>query len=176
MARSYRRTSGRTELDAYWLELLCLRLLMMFGCTGSPAIGNGTTAGKLRTTATAAGRAAGVDVSKASADDLWDLSAETDTIAAQYRAYWLYLNASGTASIVAGSNAASAALALAALPDPSATLAIWGVFVAGPSTDFNAGGGLAAQGTIYNGIPAGVPIRMVGQTYVAPTLVNITKF
>lgn len=117
----------------------------------SGAIGNGGTAGRLRTTATVNYRVAGSLYSKASTDDLWNLSAETNTTGAQYRAYYLYLDASGTATIEAGSNAATAAAAIAALPDVAATKAVIGVYVAGLSTDFDAAGGLAAQGTTYNG-------------------------
>lgn len=120
----------------------------------SGAISNGGTAGRLRTTATAAFTVAGSLYSKASTDDLWNLSAETDTIADQYRAYYLYLDASGTATIGAGSNAASLAAAVAALPDVPATKSVIGTYVAGPETDFDDAGGLAAQGTIYNGYPA----------------------
>jgi hypothetical protein len=117
----------------------------------SGAIANGGTAGRLRTTATVAFRVAGSLYSKASTDDLWNLSAETDTIADQYRAYYLYLDASGTATIGAGSNAATLAAAIAALPDVAATKAVIGVYVAGPETDFDDAGGLSSQGTIYNG-------------------------
>lgn len=119
----------------------------------SGAIANGGTAGRLRTTATVAFTVAGSLYSKASTDDLWNLSAETNTTSGQYRAYYLYLDASGTATIGAGSNAASAAAAIAALPDVAATKSVIGTYVAGPSTDFDAAGGLAAQGTIYNGYP-----------------------
>jgi hypothetical protein len=119
--------------------------------TNSGAIGNGSTAGRLRTTATVNYRVAGSLYSKSSTDDLWNLSAETNTTGAQYRAYYLYLDASGTATIGAGSNAASAAAAIAALPDVAATKAVIGVYVAGLSTDFDGAGGLAAQGTVYNG-------------------------
>lgn len=121
---------------------------------GYPNVGNGGTAGRLRTNATVSYSVAGSHYSKASTDDLWNLSAETNTTGAQYRAYYLYLDASGTASIGAGSNAATAAAAIAALPDVPATKSVLGTYVAGPSTDFDAAGGLAAQGTIYNGYPA----------------------
>jgi hypothetical protein len=89
--------------------------------------------------------------SKASTDDLWNLSAITDTTGAQYRAVALCLDASGTATIETGAVATSAALALQALPVIPTTKSVVGVFVAGPSTNWDAGGGLAAQGTIYNG-------------------------
>lgn len=100
---------------------------------------------------------AGVTYKKVMTDDLWDLSAETDTIAAKYRAYWLCLDSGGTASIVkqTGADSASAAAAIAALPKVTVTKAVLGVYVAGPSTDFNGAAGLAAQGTIYDGLPAG---------------------
>ncbi|MCA9489138.1 MAG: hypothetical protein KC621_04430 [Myxococcales bacterium] len=46
------------------------------------------------------------------------------------------------------------------------------MFVADPSCDFDAGG-LAAQGTIYDGIPAGVPIGVPGKTYIQPPIVAL---
>lgn len=129
-----------------------------FSHSGVPAIGNGTTAGTLRTNASVVGHVAGVDFTKASTDDLWDLSSETDTAAATFRAYWLYVNAAGTASFAAGSDVASAAAALASLPAPDAAKCVFGVYVAGAATDFDDAGGLAAQGTVYNGVPAGAKI------------------
>ncbi len=93
----------------------------------------------------------GTRYSKNATDDLWNLSGETDTTGVQYRAYWLYLNSSGTASFAASTNAASLAAALAALPTIDPTKAVIGIYVASPSCDFNGAAGLAAQGTIYNG-------------------------
>lgn len=119
-------------------------------------IGNGTTAGNLRTNAACDFVVNGELFNKASTDDLWDLSAETDTVAAQYRAYSLELDDTGTGSIVAGSNAASETLAYAGLAAPVAGQSRIGVFIAGPSTDFDDAGGLAAQGTIFNGWPLSV--------------------
>ncbi len=140
---------------------------------GNPAITDGTTDGKLQNAAIDYS-IDGKTYSKAATDDLWDLSAQTDTIAAQYRAYALYLDAAGTATIGAGSNAASAALAIAALPAFVTTKCIVGVYVAGPSTDFNGAAGLAAQGTIHNGVPtgstdtAGNPLSVDLITSIAP--------
>jgi hypothetical protein len=121
--------------------------------TTSIGIVNGTTAGYLKPAADVFFSIGGTFYRKAATDDLWNLSAQTDTTGAQYRAIALYLDASGTASIGAGSNAASAAAAIAALPATPSTKALVGTFVAGLSTDFDAGGGLSAQGTIYNGHP-----------------------
>lgn len=146
---------------------------MAFSIRVSGAIGNGTTAGNLRTTAASTYNIAGLQYTLASTDDLWDLSGETDTTAGQFRAYWLYADAAGTTSIVAGANATSSALALGALPDPSDTLSIMGVYVAGAATDFNAAGGLAAQGTIYNGIPAGANIGAIQNLHQKPTIVKV---
>lgn len=123
-------------------------------CEGYSTIANGTTAGKLKTTTTVSFRVDGVLYTKAATDDLWNLAGETDTTGAQYRAYWLYIGADGTASIEAGSNAASATLARQALPVPSATKSVFGVYTAGLSTNFDAVGGLSGQGTITHGIPS----------------------
>jgi hypothetical protein len=173
MHTNRRKTGGRAEMDQQWAVMNILTMLLCFSSLSASAIGNGTTAGRLRTTATTAFRIGNKEYSKASTDDLWNLAAETNTIAAQYRAYWLYLDSSGAASIAAGSNAASAALALKALPNITVTKSVIGVYVAGPSTDFDAGGGLAAQGTIHNGIPDGVPTGVPGQLYAKPTITSL---
>ncbi len=161
-----RKTGRRDELAALWKRIASLNLLLGFSTFSAAAIGNGTTSGRLRTNAAVNYRVAGVEYSKASTDDLWDLSAETATDASSYRAYWLYLDSAGASSFVAGGDKGSAALALADLPDVVETKSILGVFVAGPSTNF--ANALAAQGTIYDGIPAGAAIGVPGQVYAAP--------
>lgn len=164
MATVRRNTPGpaRAELDFLHRLIQSLKLHLCNGTQITGAIGNGGTAGHLRTTASVNYKIGQFQYTKASTDDLWNLSAQTDTTAGQYRAYWLYLDASGMASIGAGSNASTAALALAALPVVTATKSVIGVFVAGPSTDFNGAGGLAAQGTIYNGFPEGARLDVEG--------------
>lgn len=130
-------------------------------------IEDGTTDGYLATSGPTAYKINGQLYNKAGTDDLWNLSAQTDTTGAQYRAYWLYLDASGTATIAAGTNAASEAAAIAALPALAADKSAIGVYVAGLSTDFNGAAGLAAQGTIIYGVPAAL-----AQTYAAPAAVT----
>jgi hypothetical protein len=134
-------------------------------------IANGTTPGCLKTQADSVYAIAGTWYRKASTDDLWDLSAQTDTIAAQYKAFWLYVDAGGTATIAAGTVAASEAAAIAALPAEVSTKCPLGVFVAGPSCDFNGAGGLAAQGTIINGRAAAMADPSA-QSSTATTLVS----
>jgi hypothetical protein len=166
MSTTQRKIGGTAQS---LLNVIVQHLNHLANCIyGLPAIGNGTTAGRLRTTAATAFKCDGKQKSKASTDNLWNLSAETDTIAAEYRAYWLYVDASGTASIAAGSNAASEAAALAALPARSLTKAVFGVFIAGPETDFDDAGGLAAQGTIYDDVPAGATGEFQSAELVAP--------
>ena len=177
MGSNIRKTGRRNELDALWQRHNSILLLLAFSTFNDGAIGNGTTAGNLRTTVSVDYRIAGVQAaSKASTDDLWDLSAEADTTAAQFRAYWLYLDSAGAASIAAGSNQTTAALALENLPALDETKSIIGVYVAGVSTDFDDAGGLAAQGTIYDGIPAGAPCGVPGKTYVAPELATLVGY
>lgn len=172
MSRSIRHTPDISA--ALWAEIASTSMRAHFSTYGAPAIGNGGTAGNLRTNASTIGRVAGVEVTKASTDDLWDLSGETDTIAAQYRAYWLYVSAAGAGSFVAGPNAPTAAQALAALPAPAEDQCIVGVYVAGPTTDFDDAGGLAAQGDIYNGIAPGAALDGTGKTlYQAPARVDL---
>ena len=141
------------NIDNLYDDLYALLYRREHEALGHANVGNGGTAGRLRTNSSVTYRIGGTLYVKASTDDLWNLSAETDTTGAQYRAYWLYLDSSGTAAVGAGTNAASAAAAIAALPTVASTKAVIGVFVAGLSTDFDAVGGLAAQGTIYNGWP-----------------------
>lgn len=154
------KNGRRAELDQIIQGVNALNLQINHGPVQSGAIGNGGTAGRLRTTAAITFRLAGLALAKASTDNLWNLSAQTDTIAAQRRAFWLYLDASGTATIAAGTNAGNTdALALAALPAIDLTKSVIGVFVAGPLTNFDDAGGLAAQGTIYDGIPSAALTR-----------------
>lgn len=161
MARTIRKTPGIEPLIDVHAEVASLMARLMFSHTGAPAIGNGTTNGRLRTNASVTGNIAAVPVTKASTDDLWNLSAQTATPASTFRAIWLYIDAAGTASIAAGTNAASAAAALAALPAPDETKCIFGVYVAGGSTNF--ANALAAQGTIHNGIPSGAALDGLGR-------------
>lgn len=161
-------TIGRAEADALWARLASLNLLANFSTRSAPGIADGTTAGKLKTTATTAFTIAGRSYSKNATDDLWDLSGETDTGEDVYRAYWLLLNTSGAASIAAGPDAASEEEALRRLPLLDGTKSIIGAFVAGPETDFDDAGGLEAQGTVHDGIPDGANIGVPRQVYAAP--------
>ncbi len=130
--------------------------LLAFGAQTSPVLANGTTDGKIKTSVGMSYRIALDLFYKAATDNLWDLSAEVDTIAAEYRAYALELDSSGTASFVASSTEASAAAAFAALAAVGATKSRVGIYIAGPSTDFNGVAHLLAQGTYYNGVPQAV--------------------
>ena len=114
---------------------------------GGASFADGTTAGKIKTvTGTIDFCVNGEVYSKAATDDFWDLSAETDTAASKYRAYWLYINASlaasfGTIATPGAGDSATAAAAVAALlaaGEPAADKAVVGVFIAGPSTDMSA--------------------------------------
>jgi hypothetical protein len=171
MPTKVRKTGSRSEMDSQWAFLNALIMVMAFSTLSAPAIGNGTTAGRLRTTASVDFRISNKQYTKASTDDLWNLSAETATSAGVYRAYWLYLDASGAASVAAGSNASTAALALKTLPDITETKSVIGVYVAGPSTNF--ANALAAQGTIHNGIPDGVPVGVPGKSFAKPTIASL---
>lgn len=167
-----RKTGGRGELDSMWSVLASLTLLVGNSTYDQPGVGDGTTNGNLRTTASADFRVAGIQYTKAATDDLWDLSGETATGAAEYRAYWLLVDSAGAASFAASGEQASEALALEDLPALDGTKSVLGVFVAGPSTDFTSA--LAAQGGVYDAIPEGAhngapgghinpqPIELVG--------------
>lgn len=153
-----RKVGGRTEFDAVWNQLNGLVLATLFSVLDPPGLANGTTPGQLQTGNNVDYRIGPASkYTKAATDDLFDLSGEADTDAASYRAYWLYLDDAGVASVAAGEDRSSEALALAALPAPSGGLSIVGVYVAGPSTDFDDAGGLTGQGTVHEGLPAGVP-------------------
>jgi len=165
-----RKTGGREELDAAWTQVNALVADLTAVRTAEVAllarqqneaksysgIGDGTTAGKLKTSMGTDFSVGGVLYNKANADDLFGLTGEVDTAADKFRAYWLLLDDSGTAAIQAGTDADSAAEAIAALPTPTAGNAVIGCYVAGLACDFDDAGGLAAQGTIYNGWPSAV--------------------
>lgn len=152
-AINIRRTSDRKEIDQMLLIFGCLLLVEQFSTKDAPAISNGTTAGRLRTNASVVFSVGKTQFAKASTDDLWNLSAQTALAAAQYRAYWLLLDNAGAATIAVGTIQSTALLALGTLPALDGTKSVIGVYVAGPSTNFASA--LAAQGTIYNGIPDG---------------------
>lgn len=166
-----RNDGGRLVLAALLLVINGLVYKTQHATQDDGGIADGTTDGKLQNVNAVDFKVAGLTYTKAATDDLWNLAGETDTTASQYRAYWLYLNASGTASVAAGSNASSAALALAALPALDVTKSVIGVYVANPSCDFNGAAGLAAQGTIYDGVPDGVP----GMS-AAPSITTLVNF
>jgi hypothetical protein len=154
MSVTVRKTpvGGRHELDRI-TAILNSRQLLSY-----PNVGNGTTAGKLRTNATTVGRIGGLMISKASADDLWAFAAEAALTAGQYRGYWLAIDVSGAAIAVAstrGTVQTTQALAKANLPAIDLSWLIVGVYIAGTAgaTDFTAA--LVAQGAVFNGIPDG---------------------
>lgn len=152
---SVRKTAPhREELDAL-IRQHNLRLTDENGPLSLPVIGNGTTAGRLRTTGSTTFRINGQLYSKASTDDLWNLSALTNVGAGVYRGVALCISDAGVATIVAGTaNADAEAAARAALALVPSTVAVLGVYIAGPSTDWDDAGGLAAQGEIRVGRPA----------------------
>lgn len=154
------------NVAAIRVDLAALLLRIQYGCVSTPLIANATTAGKLKTTSDAlVYRIGGIGYLKASTDNLWDLTGQTATTNVQYRAFYLYLDASGTASIGAGTNATTAGLAIAALPSVPTTKSVIGTYVAGPSTTFT--NALAAQGTIYNGWPTTLSLTSEAITYGA---------
>lgn len=168
-----RKTGGRTEFNAIWTQVEALIVDLQAALTrydnsarDHANIGNGTTTGRLRTNSPVSFAIAGALYNKASTDDLWNLSAETSLSTGQYKAYWLYLDSSGVATIAAGTVAASAAAAIAALPAVTSTKSVVGVYVAGPSTNF--ANALAAQGTIYNGHPAVYTMTATTTTLISP--------
>lgn len=122
-----------------------------------------TQVGKIKTVGgTVEFRVNGEHYIKAATDNLWDFTAETDTAALKYRAYWLYLDNAGAATFGTISSpgtgdSTSAVLAKAALlaaGEPAADKAVVGVFVAGPSTDMSADAIVAKSGaTMEYGIP-----------------------
>lgn len=114
-------------------------------------------------------RVNGEPLEKAATDNFWDLSAQTDTPALEYCAFYLLVNASGAASIQrASANAASAAAARAVLLAdglPPADKAVFGVFVAGPETDFSMDAIVAVSGAVMS---YGFPADMINVITAAP--------
>lgn len=132
-----------------------------------PGVANGTTAGRFQHTGNLAYEINGVCYSKSAADDVWNLSGLTTLTGAQYKATALCLDSAGTATIVSGATAATAAAALAlGLAAVGSTVAVIGVFVASPSTNYS--NALSSQGTLYQGRPPATA------TYVAPDAVTPT--
>ena len=153
MSISIRRTGGIDMIESliYSLQAALNRVL------GYATIANGTTAGKLKTTTDAAFGIGSRVFLKAATDDLWTLSGIATMSSGQYRAVTLYIDSAGTATIDSGTVSTTAALALSLAPVIPPTKSIFGVFVAGPSTNF--GSALTSQGTLYHGIPDGYGTR-----------------
>lgn len=169
-----RKTGGRDELDQLWAARNSLMMLTCLSVLGlAAAIGNGTTAGRLRTNASVDFRIGAGRYTLASTDNAWNLSGQAATPAATYRAVWLLVDAAGATSIAAGTDQASVAAALRALPELDGTKAVAGVFVAGPATNF--ANALAAQGTIHNGIPDGVPCGVPRHVYTVPSVISLVS-
>lgn len=155
-------TAGRAEVVKLVTDVAALLARVNCELLAQADIADATAAGKLKNTADACYRVAGQVYLAAAADPMWDLSAEVDTDATHYRAYWLYLDSAGAGSIVAGTDTeGSAALAIAALPAQASDKAVAGVYVAGPSTDFDGVAGLDAQGDIINGWPTALSATAV---------------
>lgn len=137
-----------------------IRYRLLYGCWRFGTIANGSTAGKLKTTTDVEYSIAGQNYIKAASDDLWDLSAfSPDTGVGEYQAVILWLDSGGTAStskLTIGASEAAANAYIEAALAANTTKSCIGVYTAGPSTDWNAAGGLAGQGTIVNGAPAGI--------------------
>jgi hypothetical protein len=166
-----RRTDQLADLAALRAAMLVAIDRVNADVLDNGGLVDGSTDGKLQTANAISYRIAGRLYSKAATDDLFDLTSETDTAADKYRAYQLYLDAAGTASVVAqsGDDSDSEAEAIAALPAEDAAKAMVGVYVAGLSCDFDGAAGLAAQGTIINGRPSAAsdPAALVTTTDVS---------
>lgn len=157
-------TAVRTALLALAVDLGAFRSARNKVNT-PPGVANGTTAGRFQHTGNLAFEIDGICYSKSATDDVWNLSGLTTLTGAQYQATALCYDAAGTQSIVTGATAASAAAALAlGLAGVGSTVAVIGVFVAGPSTNY--GNALSSQGTLYQGRP------LATATYAAPAAVT----
>lgn len=161
---NHKRNGQRAEFDRFILAINASHARSSFSARTSGVLANGTTAGKIKTTVACVFALGGALYSKAITDDLWDFTAQTATASGKYRAFHLYLDASGAASISAAptADAATAAGALALLPAIPDTKSVIGVFVAGPSTTFT--NALSGQGTLYNGLPDAAQTVTTGST------------
>lgn len=117
-------------------------------------IADATQNGKLKTTSPGDFRLGGRLYTKSNTDNLWDLSGQSALGASDYKAFWLYLDSSGTASIAAGTVGASSAAAITNLPALAANKSVIGCYVANPNTNF--ANALNAQGTIIEGWPVSI--------------------
>jgi hypothetical protein len=153
------------NVGALYTDLSKFLTRYQYGVVSTAAIANGGTAGRFAAGASFAYRIGGQLYSKANTDNFWNLSGQTATTGSQYRAIYLYIDASGNASIGAGTNATTAALAIAALPAVPTDKSVIGCFVAGPSTNF--ANALSGQGTLYNGWPTTQSLTSEAVTYGA---------
>lgn len=157
-------TAVRTALLALAVDLAAARSARNKTNT-PPGVANGTTNGRFQITGDPAYEINGICYGKAATDNLWNLSGLTTLTGAQYQATALCLDSAGTATIASGATAATAAAALAlGLAAVGSDVAVIGVFVAGPSTNY--GNALSAQGTLYQGRP------LATATYAAPAAVT----
>lgn len=113
-------------------------------------LADGSSNKKIKTTADITYRIDGQLYLEAATDDEWSVASQPKPT--HFVAYWLYLDSSGAATISApGTDSASVAAAILALPAITADRAIVGVYVSSDSEDFAAAA--ACAGTYYTGIP-----------------------
>jgi hypothetical protein len=151
------KKTGNTRIATYGIAGLIGNLVQFSQnqpkCLTFANIGNGTTAGRLRTNAAISYSINGQIYTKASTDDFWNLSALTALTATQFRAHALCILANGNAALINGPVATTSDAALEGLTWDliEESRVVVGIYVAGNSTDYTAA--LAAQGTIVHGWP-----------------------
>lgn len=139
--------------------------LCLNDCFTAVGAARGTTAAKAKTVNTATYTIDGVFKTKAGTDDFWTFSGVTVAVSS-WQKYLLLIDASGTASILAGtqSTVSAAAVVLPAPPDAKCILAVLTIATDGSTTFVPGTTALNAAGitaTFVDGIDAGLIPNLV---------------
>lgn len=124
-------TAGITARDEVRQQLNNLILLTVNGLVETATVAIGTTASKVKTTATALYKIDGVPYSLAATDDFWTLSGTTVAISS-WQKYLLLVDSAGAASVAQGVQSTVSAAAVV-LPPPPQGKAILGVLTVATS-------------------------------------------
>lgn len=133
-----------------------LRTINLDQILTDPGLAKATTTTKVKTTASAVYLINGKLYTKAAADNLFDLTGEDSVAAEKYRCTKLILDSSGTATVVSGEDADSAAAALAAAGATTADKCCVGYHIVGDGTnahDFSSDAVDAHGGAMVVGVP-----------------------
>ncbi len=139
------------------------------GALNAPAIQAATQNGRLKLNAPLPYRWQGQVLNKNTTDDLWDVSGLGALNGTQYRAAFLYLDGTGTASVAAGSIQANENAATGALPAVDTAKALIATIVGQPNCNFANALNIPAGVKVINGfvaplaVKSSIPAALFGQ-------------